>query len=386
LASHGLLEAVEASAVLTVALASLKDEAALTVDMARDTSATGAEILRRLLFCHLAPLLALKTVPCRSWAELRCSGSAATQAQQQQQLTDELVCTLQRKVLSPLEFQEVKRLASELLGRLPHTESLVEDALLSVLTDRKRALDPAAAAEATENDACVAPEEVAKAYVFSLCHMIATRDKHAFEAGAAPVPHALESLVAAAGLQTRWADRIVSYLLGILLLPSDAHRVDSELYKLQRGCIDALSFMVEAEVAGDGGVVNDKVVDSSNSIAAAMTPHTLRPQPRLIVEIDTTTPAAVPTARSPDDSVMHSLILIIRTARLPERHHAFLSAVLPAIRPPSVRAAPDLQLLRDQSDSAVRDALEEALFPVRVCAINVFISMSQRVQPERFSR
>ena len=225
--------------------------------------------MRSLLFARLAPLLILKIVPAESWVEANAARVAEEEVQALSMRTANAVVletqgtpaekggvgdeeedeedeeeaysrlelatvvdlVSERAFGSVFEYDQVRKVASEVLGRLP--PSLALPLIRAKLRDFSVATHGGGGSDADggggggngdasrDEDGRLPPVLAAKSAVYAVCHAV--------------VCHApsLEPPT------VRW---LVAELLTPLLLSTDP---SGEVYKLQHGCIDALSFMVQ---------------------------------------------------------------------------------------------------------------------------------------------
>jgi len=189
----------------------------------------------------------------------------------------------------------VRRLAAEVLGRLPpcFLAPTLANALLSTLGIPSTLIEtfdsttPSSAATMKEIDYEPVPvASQAKAVVFALCHAIAahgsqlpflatfntaTEDAASNEAEEIAVKENEKQLLRLDVRAERWMAQIVAHLFAVLLLPDRGHarntqQQPSELSKLQRGCIDALSFFFQVPFAEAAETENERKGESEGTV------------------------------------------------------------------------------------------------------------------------
>ncbi|CAA7060609.1 unnamed protein product [Microthlaspi erraticum] len=171
--------------------------------------------LENSLFDHLCPLLILRLLPQRVFDNIDSSSIYGTflsgdSVNEYQDIKFEdcqcIAAFLLERAFSKLEFEEVRKLAAELCGRL-HPQVLFPTVLLHL-------------EKATE----LQDSLKIKACLFSICTSLVVRGWESFSHSAIP--------------------KIRKVLENILLWPSD----ENEISKVQHGCIDCLALMICAEL------------------------------------------------------------------------------------------------------------------------------------------
>uniref|UniRef100_A0A1J3GQ58 Uncharacterized protein n=1 Tax=Noccaea caerulescens TaxID=107243 RepID=A0A1J3GQ58_NOCCA len=171
--------------------------------------------LENSLFDHLCPLLILRLLPQRVFDNIDSSSIYGTflsgdSVNEYQDIKFEdcqcIAAFLLERAFSKFEFEEVRKLAAELCGRL-HPQVLFPTVLLHL-------------EKATELEDSLK----IKACLFSICTSLVVRGWESFSHSATP--------------------KIRKILENILLWPSD----ENEISKVQHGCIDCLALMICAEL------------------------------------------------------------------------------------------------------------------------------------------
>ena len=286
LAGCGLLTgSFEASAMASASIDAMRGQSRLTEELLSGTGSANVAILQRLLFVRLAPLLLLKTVPTSAWMNLDSEWRARDQHGRSPAVAVDssadsetcgcldmspvsaLAALLAERCTALYEFPDVCRVAAECLGRLPPRVALASigapfpatasadvSSVASALDDFLLGRPVIDAASSTSPGTAAALEllpavQRSKALVYALCHALANHSDHL--ARLAETTGGDDG-----GGESVWWENTTARLFAALLVPcgrpSDARDTgsdDDELFKLQRGCIDALSFTLEVPFA-----------------------------------------------------------------------------------------------------------------------------------------
>lgn len=283
-----------------------------------------------------------------------------------------LVGALNERSWRLYEFDEVRRVANEILGRLPVSLGFprIEKVLVSYLSGGE------SSSSSSSPETQHLPDVFkAKGAMLALCHSIATQAQQ-LSASNACSDCACSALVAALRL-----------LFCILLRPAPTEGGQpSELYNLQRGAVDALSFVVEAAMAST----------AMHESAAHAPFHVLGKRSAPLIE-DLTVP--VPSLQQFEDGGHHegrsgfgavtcdvamSLLrhIVVQEGALDSEWSTLLPAALPFSSPASVGGSDIERLQLLQKHASELDPSDEAiLLPFRICAANAFIACAQRADP-----
>lgn len=324
---------METQAVLT---ATLLEEGAVD-----DLSAAA---VRDLLFERLSPLLVLRTLPLAAFQYSTDNSEDLAQVYQ----------LLLQRMVQVHEYDEVRRVAAEIFarGELETTISFVVMALDGFLGKLKPSSEsgPASSgarwtpkADDLEAIGCGDPR-VVRVFVYALCH--------------AATLHSGD----VAGVAACVSSRLFDVLRAPLSEPASPSEEPSSLYKLQRGCIDALAAIVCSLPYADGRPALETGESQADGAASGGPTAASGGHAPLIVELrDSELPTSAPPEASGTSRASASVISLADTDGAMDP--SFEAAVLYLV---SV-------LGQHSSDEDTAGEHPKAL---RVCCANVLISMS----------
>ena len=335
----------------------------------------------------------MQTMPPSAWLLLDEDASLGGLA-----AVSELVYLVGERCGSLYEFQDVRRVAAEVLGRLPPRYVLAsiggpiktasEKSKLQVVHSISDSLDEffyGKAPSSTSTNAATDSIDIqllpsiqrAKILIFALCHSLAS---HGVELPRLATLDERRSSHEDEAFQF-WIEHTIARILTVLLIPCRVSKLNSdtsssgsseeELFKLQRGCIDALSFAVEVPFVG--GDLNEAIASEQ---AYRSTPSKQAASRPLIQELSSTSPLLQPikslklATSSPMEFPVHqrltslhsvgpALRTYLSTGQLPSALHSLVATVVARSRGPKFLDLP-LPLSEDGS-SFIRSGMRVEL-------------------------
>ncbi|KAF1777127.1 Armadillo-type fold [Phytophthora cactorum] len=223
----------------------------LTEEVLDDNSPSAAKAMEGLLFSRLAPLLVLRMLPRGVFGSTRAkilsvddSDSEAISEVKMGVTSEVLFHCLARSVVDPLEFKEVKMLATECLSKFPPPLVLpfvfaYVVAFLREATLQGEQCSSLVVEEDSVPDSCGLV--TAKLMVYYL-NRIFSEDEHAYK-------------------DCDISSKALVLLVQVLAIESD----DALVTDLQRGCIDCIALILSRLAANDSGQEAKKVPTASAS-------------------------------------------------------------------------------------------------------------------------